>query len=324
MTSVWALSDGRAGNESQARGLAEAIARRHGVAVRVLRAPLRAWAARLPAPVLAALPAWPFGMPYAALAPEGRGALAPPWPEIVVSAGRRIAPISAALRRDHGLRVVHLLDPKMRPDRFDALVVPAHDTLRGATVLTTLGALNALRPPEDPRPTETPTLAVLIGGPSRSAEFTDADTARLAEHLIALSEHFRLVVTASRRTPPTILALLRAHVPGITLWAPGSDAPNPYPAMLWQADAVLVTADSVNMASEAAATGRPVHVFPITRLAPKLVAFHDALVAQGASRAFEGSIEHWTYAPLREADRIADALISMGIVPPAPSEGSAL
>ena len=47
------------------------------------------------------------------------------------------------------------------------------------------------------------------------------------------------------------------------VWDGGGD--NPYLALLADADAIFVTPDSVNMASEAAATGRPVYVL---RLAP--------------------------------------------------------
>jgi len=89
---------------------------------------------------------------------------------------------------------------------------------------------------------------------------------------------------------------------------------NPYPALLGYADAVLVTEESVNMASEAASTGLPVHIFPATGVADKIARFHETLAATGASRRFDGEIARWKYKPLLEADRIARELIERDVV----------
>ncbi|NIV88419.1 MAG: hypothetical protein GWN35_16725, partial [Actinobacteria bacterium] len=43
---------------------------------------------------------------------------------------------------------------------------------------------------------------------------------------------------------------------------------NPYPAILGLAAAAIVTGDSVNMASEAATAGLPLHVFRLSRTSP--------------------------------------------------------
>jgi mitochondrial fission protein ELM1 len=77
----------------------------------------------------------------------------------------------------------------------------------------------------------------------------------------------------------------------------------------------VVTADSVNMASEAAATGRPVFVSPVDRLEAKHRRFHAALQEAGISRPFAGELDDWRYPPLREAERAADALA--GLLAPA-------
>lgn len=45
------------------------------------------------------------------------------------------------------------------------------------------------------------------------------------------------------------------------LWT--GEGPNPYYAFLGLAEAILVTADSVNMVSEACGTGKPVHIIPL-------------------------------------------------------------
>ena len=68
------------------------------------------------------------------------------------------------------------------------------------------------------------------------------------------------------------------------------------------------------MASEAATAGLPVHVFAISRVAPKIARFHASLAERGASRRFTGAIGQWSYAPLAEADRIAGELVRRGVV----------
>jgi mitochondrial fission protein ELM1 len=146
---------------------------------------------------------------------------------------------------------------------------------------------------------------VLLGGPSAAARFGGGTAGRLVEALQGLAERGHgLMVTPSRRTPEGLVARLRDRLGERALvWDRTGE--NPYPGILGLADAVLVTQDSVNMASEAASTGKPVHVFALNRVSAKLRAFHAALEARGAARRFEGAIETWDYPPLAEADRVA-------------------
>ncbi len=318
---LWVLSDGRAGNEAQALGLAEALARRRPAAIAVKRVALTRWAALVPAAWSWRLGARRGGWPFSGLA-AGAETLAPPWPVAVVAAGRRAAPIAAALKRLHGIAAVQILDPQMPPRAFDAVVVPEHDGLTGATVIRSVGAPNRLTPSAIaeaaagwadrlaalPRPR----VAVLVGGPSGSARFAATDTLELTLALETLARTHGLMVTGSRRTPAGLIERLRTALPGAFVW--DGEGENPYPGLLGHADAVLVTEDSVNMASEAATTGLPVHVFPLGRVAPKIARFHESLRARGASRRFTGGIACWEYEPLAEADRIAGDLVRRGVV----------
>ena len=63
---------------------------------------------------------------------------------------------------------------------------------------------------------------------------------------------------------------------------------------------------------EAASTGKPVHVLPMVVLAPsaKFDRLHAALRAHGATRPFDGSLEPWTYPPLDETARAAQAIVA--------------
>ena len=63
---LWVITDGRAGNEAQALGLAEAIARLRPARITLRRVAPRAWTARLPARMWHALGAREGGWPFTA------------------------------------------------------------------------------------------------------------------------------------------------------------------------------------------------------------------------------------------------------------------
>lgn len=322
---LWVLSDGRPGHENQALGLAEALARRRPAAVSVKRLRLAGWAGLVPAGlswrVTGGIGDWPFS----GLA-EGAEALVPPWPAAIIGAGRRVAPVAAALRLRHHIAAVQILDPQMPPRAFDAVVVPEHDGLArgraGANVVPSVGAPNRLTPMVIAQAAacwagvlgrlRRPRLAVLIGGPGRSARFGEKEAVELAVALETLSRGHALMVTGSPRTPEGLMRRLAVVLPDAFVW--NGEGENPYPALLGHADAVLVTEDSVSMASEAASTGLPVHVFPVGGVAPKIRRFHESLSARGVSRRFTGRIERWSYEPLAEADRIAGDLVRRGVL----------
>jgi mitochondrial fission protein ELM1 len=80
--------------------------------------------------------------------------------------------------------------------------------------------------------------------------------------------------------------------------------------MLGAADHIFVTADSVNMATEAAATGKPIYVLAVDGPGGKLDRFHQSLQRRGCARPFRGKLETWTYPPLLETDRVAAAVLT--------------
>ena len=302
----WVLSDGRAGSEAQSLGLAEAL----GVTPELRRLEVRPSWRWLP-PGL-----WP--RPLAALA-AGSAPLAPPWPELVIACGRLTAAPAAALRRagQGAVCVVQIQDSKLAPGRFDLVIVPAHDRLRGPNVVTSLGALNRVTPARLAEAAEglagalaelpRPRVAVLVGGSSKVHRQTPNLARRLGRDLAALArdEGAGLMVTVSRRTGEAAAAALRETLAGTSAVVWDGRGENPYFGYLGLADAILVTEDSVTMASEAVAAGKPVQVIPLAGGSAKFRRFHDALRAGGHTRPFAGRLEHWQPPPLAETARIA-------------------
>lgn len=303
--SAWVISDGAAGNERQALALASAL----GVPARVMALPLRApWAWFAPR-------RFPGGR--LALSARDRAGFEAPWPDIAIGCGRGAALLTRMLRNLSGgdCYSVQILDPRIDPRHWDAVVAPAHDRLEGANVLTTLGSLN---PVDDvwlesgreafpdfealPRPR----VAVLVGGPRRGIEFGDALSRKLVETVRAAAQGGSVLATASRRTPPAFTAALRDALGGFPgLFWDGAGT-NPYPGLLGWADRIVATPDSVNMLSEACATGVPVHTASGAPLPGKIARFHAALRERGLLT--EVGETRAAIAPLRETQAIAAAL----------------
>ncbi|MCG8546385.1 MAG: mitochondrial fission ELM1 family protein [Alphaproteobacteria bacterium] len=304
---TWVVTDGRIGMVNQATGLAEAVG--FDFAQKTV-CPGRPW--RWLPPVFWAGTASGIG--------PGSDPFEPPWPSLVISCGRHATGPALWIKSRSGGRsfIVHVQHPRLDPTRFDLVVAPTHDGLEGPNVMPVLGAMNRVTAAklESAAAAYAPTLAalprplitVLLGGSNRVFRFTEAAADELADGLLRLTrEHGAgLAITPSRRTDPAALERLRARLcdAPATIWDGSGD--NPYFGYLGLADAIVVTGDSVNMMTEACATGRPVYIaVPPGRGDSKFSAFHATLADAGIARPFEGTLETWSYEPLNETARIA-------------------
>lgn len=312
--SIWVVSDGRAGIENQVLGLAEAVARLRPAEIVVKRVAYRGRVGRLPS--------W-LNLAPRRLLSDASDPVAPPWPDLWLAAGRASLPLSVRVRKWSGGKtyVVQAQDPRLPAALFDLVVPPKHDRVHGDNVFSLIGAPNRLTPErlaadlavfrDRLEALPQPRVAVLIGGRSRAFDLSEARAAALAAELdLALEQaHASLLMTFSRRTPEKAKAVLTetlARHPGI-IWDGEGD--NPYFAFLAAADFVAVTEDSVNMAAEAASTGKPVFVLKMDGRSLRIGRFHEALEARGAARAFGGAFHRWSYPPLRETDRAAEEIV---------------
>src|SRR5271155_5778041 len=291
----WVLHDGKAGMSSQAVGLAEAA----GFAFAEKRLQIRFPWTCLP-PLL-----WPARLD----ALGGAGAhLEPPWPDFVIACGRNAAMPALAIRRASGGRTVtaQIQDPGIGRGEFDLSIVPEHDWLRGPRVVVTRGAVHRVTPARlaaargrcpglaaMPRPI----LVVLIGGSNRAYRLTLRRIREIADGVAAILRERggSALVTPTRRTGARGVALLQESPAGLPAEIWDGTVENPYFTYLALADAFLVTADSVSMISEAAATGKPVHILDLDGGNAKFARFHAAMQAAGITRPFSGRIESWCY-----------------------------
>ncbi|WP_198378978.1 ELM1/GtrOC1 family putative glycosyltransferase, partial [Neoroseomonas rubea] len=116
-----------------------------------------------------------------------------------------------------------------------------------------------------------------------------------------------VLATGSRRTgraaEDAVAAALRDVPHRLHRW--GDGGPNPYAGLLAWADAVVVTGDSVSMASEALATRAPVFIADPGGLGPRHRRLHESLFAAGAARPLDENPAMFARAPLDETGRVA-------------------
>ena len=313
---VWIVTDGRAGIQAQALGLAEAIARRAPISLTTKRVRIRTPYSWLPAGFVPA--------PKHALTIES-DPIQPPWPDIFIGCGRASIPLAMGMREwSNGKSfVVQLQDPRVNPREFDVVIPPMHDGLEGQNVLPIVGACNRITAERLDRAVSeyksanledlpAPRFAILIGGKSKRQDIS-ADRAREISHSLAAVQRETggsLMATLSRRTSQAARMQFRTWLAPHCAVFYEDEGANPYPAILGVADHIFVTADSVNMATEAAATGKPVHIIAVDGQLGKLARFHQSLARRGCARPFNGKLETWSYPPLLETDRAAAAVLT--------------
>ncbi len=305
--SCWVVTEGKAGMETQCLGLAEAM----GLAPAVKRIDVvKPWRW---------LPPQLIQSPLSTLGPQG-DSLAPPWPEVLIASGRQTVAPALAIRRQNRGRTftIQIQNPAINPENFDLVVTPEHDRLGGPNVIATLGAMGRVTPERltaaerqfAPRFAHLPRplVAVLIGGNNRAFRLTEACMERLCRGLASLVRErgAGLLVTPSRRTGAANEAMLRRALADLPAEVWDGRGENPYFGLLALADAIVVTADSVNMTSEAASTGKPIYVVELEGHSPKFARFHESLRDAGITRPFGGTLESWSYTPLAETRRAAE------------------
>ncbi len=264
---VWLLMGHRAGDNTQVLALGEAL----GWPLEIQRFVYR------PFEVLLNLPftAWLAGVEK-----SESSELGPPWPDLVISAGRRNEPIARWIRNqaDRPVRLVHVGRPWARIERFDLVITtPQYRLPSLPNVLHNEAPLHRVSPSRLEAAARTwrdrvahlprPHVVVLAGGNSGPYPFDAASGARLARQASRMARELggSLLVTTSARTPSETLDALFGgiDVPAdLYRWRPGTpEHENPYFGYLGLADRIIVTGDSVSMMTEACATGRPVYLY---------------------------------------------------------------
>lgn len=224
------------------------------------------------------------GPTLAGLVKEKSNPLAPPWPELIISAGRRNEPLVRWIQQQAGgpgkVRLVHVGRPWARHECFDLIVTtPQYRLPDKPNILHNEAPLHRITRQRlsdeaakwQPRLAHLPEprVTVILGGNAGPYNFDRENGALLGywANRRAAELSGSLLVTTSARTPVKAIDALEAEleVPNLVYrWRP-NDQDNPYFAFLGLASEIIVTGDSMSMLAESIVSGRPVQIFDLAR-----------------------------------------------------------
>ncbi|MDJ0877023.1 MAG: ELM1/GtrOC1 family putative glycosyltransferase [Halieaceae bacterium] len=271
MPAIWLIDAYRAGERGQVRALADAVAASLGWPCRRIELDYRSHII---------LPHILGAASVSGITEASRRALAPPWPDLVITCGVRNEPVCRWIRKQSGghTRYLHLGRPWGRLDSFDLVVTtPQYRVPDRANVVNnelTLHSFDGDRlQAAGARWAETfaslppPYVTVNIGGDSGPFTFGPKAAERLAQDASSLARELggSLLVSTSSRTPVAAADILERNIDvpcHVYRWRP-DDQDNPYLGMLALAERLVVTGDSIAMLSEACATGKPVYIYDL-------------------------------------------------------------
>ena len=308
----WIITDGSAGMENQALGLGEAMGYNCFIKRIQLKKP------------------WLYVAPYLRLfkkycMSDQGDVLTKPWPDLVIACGRRsILPALYAKEENYdATKLIYLQNPKISTKHFDVVICPSHDNLQGDNVINMVGAPHRVTEQnlsagikdfkDELSKYKKPKIGVLLGGPNRVYKFDQHTAQEILVKLLELEKQgYSLIVSPSRRTPKSIIKFFKekfVNNKNIYFW--NKKGKNPYFAILALSDILMLTCDSVSMASEAISTDKPVYLLPLPGGSKKFKAFQKTIIKIKRARWYNGKIEQFEIKPFNETEDIAKKAMEM-------------
>jgi mitochondrial fission protein ELM1 len=323
---IWLLLGSKTGDNAQVLRAAEAMALAFTIKRLVLRPEFETAKPRV-APSLAVFDS------------AMSDALVPPWPDLVITIGRRLSMAALWIKQQsQGRSKIALFNaPKGCDEAFDLIVVPsfydvppsprlcrielpliAADAERIAAARSEFHASIAAMPK--------PLHVLLLGGDMGSRPLDPAAAAGIVGRMRqSHAARGSIYVSTSRRTPPAAAdAVARELRPGDMLYRWRAGAPdNPYFGLLAFGDSFTITADSLSMLTEVARLGKPIAIAAprpsggiasrlrrLTGLAPRrdLDAAAQHLIAGGYAAELGQPLPHPKSPPPDETAEVAQRL----------------
>jgi len=312
---IWALLDERAGNRSQVLGVADAMKQPFSeIHLKYGR--------------FAGLPNILLGSSLNGITRQSRDAIKPPWPDLIIAAGRRTAPVARYIKKMNNCNsfICQIMSPgRLFSDDFDLIAAPRHDQIPdGDNILQISAAPNRINDEflKSERvkwasvfePLKPPRIAVLMGGDTKNVKFTPSMTEQFCGQVKAFNHQTEgsLLLTTSPRSGDAGIRFLSTFPDADYRYSWKSGGDNPYAGLLAWADHLIVTGESVSMCSEACSTGARVHIFTTPELVRgKHRRFMDFLFENGHASPLD-QLDHNKQQhkpPLNSAQIIAETII---------------
>ncbi len=206
--------------------------------------------------------------------------LEPPWPDMVITVGRRLSMVALWIQQQSAGRTKLVLvgKPSGSHKPFSLIVISAEVQIapRPNVMRISLPLLKIDRDRIDAAvgewrerlaPLPRPLIGILVGGPTNPFVFNRGVCQRLLRIAweVAETDGGTPYVTTSPRTPPRVVEALREGLPPEARffeWRRGAED-NPYQALLGLADGFVVTGDSISMIVEVAKLRKPLAIFSL-------------------------------------------------------------
>ena len=210
---------------------------------------------------------------------EKSDVLEQPWPDLILTVGRRPANVALWIRQQSGqqTKIVLIGKPSGLMDQFDLIVASSENQfpplpnvfpvvlpLMRVDEVAVASAAAAWRERFAALPR--PLIGIMVGGPTGPFIFDQTVTARLLKvaNRIAKSGGTSYITT-SRRTPATFVAEMRKQLPPqaqLFEWKTMAEE-NPYLGLLGLAEGFVVTGDSISMMVEVARLRKPLAILSL-------------------------------------------------------------
>ena len=238
--------------------------------------------------------------------------------KIIISCGRKSVIPSIALKKKYKDKIftIHIQDPKVSIDKFDLIVCPEHDGLKGNNVIRTIGAIHYLTEKEILRENNylkidkenKKIIAFILGGPNKYYAFSDKEIDFLFNRIktIFTRDKYKLIVVPSYRTPPNIIKKAFNSFGHDHMVIKEVDK-KAYLSALSISDYIVVTCDSTSMISEAAITGKPIYVAQMSakKNNSRFQKFFSQFKQLNIIKDLTDKIDLWSYKKLDEVNKIS-------------------
>ena len=238
-------------------------------------------------------------------------------PDLIISCGRKsVIPSILLKKKNKKIFSIHIQDPKVNLENFDAIIVPQHDNLIGDNVFNSKGAIhyiteseiNKAKPYLVDKIKSKNVVSLILGGPNKYYSFDKDQLINIFNEIKSnfISKGYAAIVIPSIRTPKEIIDLAIKEFSADSYVVNSVDK-QAYLSAFALAAYIVVTCDSTSMISEAATSGKPIFV---AHMKPKrdnyrFKKFFQLFKKLGIIKDLGEKVESWTYTKLNEAERIA-------------------
>jgi uncharacterized protein len=239
---IWRITDGKAGHDSQSVGLCDAIGKiKESKCFDIhIDTPFQNYKNLF-------LKQFPSGNEY-------------PNPDLIVGAGHKThLPMICAKRVRSGKTIV-LMKPSLPLSFFDICITPEHDQIEGKdNLIKTKGAINPLTYNPDKSPN---TGLFLVGGPSKHYAWNDDLIVKQITQILNDNPEIQWSVADSPRTPKTTLNNI-ITLPNVDILNFENTDSKTIRELIFKTDNIWISKDSVSMIYESLSSGAAVGILDV-------------------------------------------------------------